>query len=70
MARDGFNKYYRPDPPPRPGRTRCLRCNRSFRSPDKCRIRLCDKCRLNEERIGRLGELLHRPTVDEPASDE
>lgn len=28
-----------------PGRVRCLRCLKKFRSPDHVRIRICPKCK-------------------------
>jgi len=28
-----------------PGNVRCLRCDKSFESPDKRHVRLCPKCR-------------------------
>jgi hypothetical protein len=34
----------------------CLRCSKRFRSPDRCRVRICDHCKRNAERTGKLGD--------------
>lgn len=39
-----------------PGIVRCLQCNQDFRSPDKCRIRRCARCKTRDGDYGRLAD--------------
>lgn len=42
--------------PSKPGRVRCLRCQKAFSSPDRACIRICPKCKKDPERLGRIAE--------------
>lgn len=33
----------------KPGRTRCLRCRKCFKSPDRLRIRICPPCKAKQD---------------------
>lgn len=43
-----------------PGRVVCLCCQREFGSPDRTRVRICDKCKKTRERCGVAGERDYR----------
>lgn len=43
-------------PPSQPGVVTCLKCRRSFKSDDRIRIRICDKCKRDKERVGLIAE--------------
>jgi Zn finger protein HypA/HybF involved in hydrogenase expression len=40
-----------PVEPSVPGRVRCLSCDKDFKSPDKLRIRRCNKCKKKDAEL-------------------
>src|SRR5665213_4328396 len=71
MAMDGLRVQ-----PSQSGVVHCLRCPKTFNSPDKTRIRICPNCKREPERVGLIGEMVSRISgidltgVDYAASDQ
>jgi hypothetical protein len=60
---DGHHTAYHYHPewlrvaPSVPGKVVCLgKCGKPFKSPDRVRIRICNACKRDQERVGRIGE--------------
>ncbi len=44
-------------PPSKPGVVLCIGpCGKRFKSPDRMRVRVCNRCKRNRERLGLCGE--------------
>ena len=43
-------------------RVSCLKCGREFKSPDKCRIRICTRCTRLNEFVGYRQEYARAPS--------
>lgn len=57
--------------PSEPGKRDCIQCGRSFRSPDRLRIRRCPRCKKRtddyEPRMARLDDVSSALRQDEEA---
>lgn len=42
--------------PSEPGIVQCLKCPRTFKSPDRLRVRICPRCKRDKERLGLIAE--------------